>query len=373
MLLILSAWWNPTFAQESSSENRLVASDPKIKLEKYVGFGYEYELTGLKYNPTNATFVFTLINYGNTTIENIRIIPSALTAEKRPQYSNTSSYIGADEIKVEPREIPALVNGSEQKISYTLDRELIKRVEYSEVTYEGQLQIIRSNADPISIPVTVSFRVDGYADLFAALIGVAAAVFAGLAYMRWEQRKKIDEKAADDSDIISDINGYIRSINAYRYTFDPEAWNNLYQAYSEKRQAIEKYRDQIDLDPEAEAVKWFRLIDDQIRENNLAFKNKSTNNRPLPEIDRPGGTEYNKLKKTILEKRKHEQYQNDKEDRAKKLYLLVTAIIASVAALVTEVTFLGNSILNFGIAIAIGFGVYRAQDLLKLFPSKSED
>jgi hypothetical protein len=88
----------------------------------------------------------------------------------------------------------------------------------------------------------------------------------GRQYTHFEKKQLIKEEAEDDIDIISHINGYIRSINAVSGIIDPNIWYVIRGAFIEKQKAINKYRDQIALDKSAEAVRWFEEADNWLKE-----------------------------------------------------------------------------------------------------------
>jgi hypothetical protein len=374
--VLLLFFFNMAYAQESNNaaDGKLVSSDTQIALGKYVGLGYWL------FEDETASFDLYLINNSNETIKEIKVIPSALTTDKdgRPTFSLAPSYIGSSNVIIKPREATEngidLAPGEKQRISYIIDQTVIDNIQYNAATYVGQLIFFTENVEPTSISVTVSFQVDDTRlYLVFVAIGIGSAIAIGFFLTRWEKRKEIENMTKDDTDVISHINGHIRSINALRNTINRDAWNNIRQAYNEKRIAIEKYRDQIDLDDSAESVKWFELVDEQIRQANLMLENEEhSDNQELPEIEKPEGNEYEALKENVIKQQVDEQRKSDRKNWKKYVYLASVGIIASLVTVIAEPQFPGWTPLSIGAAIAIGFGAYRLQDVLKILPRKEE-
>jgi hypothetical protein len=365
-----------TTAQKST----LVISDPKIKFTRYTGFASDSPLFPVQ----NATFQFLLVNTNRTApLENLTMVHSGLVLKELTKYSLAPSYISANAIAVmkdndtlqigEEFEVPA---GGTIRISYILPKKLLEEVNDNQGSYEGQLQIIGADANPIVIPVEVSFQDNPWIYSGFAVLGIVIAVVTGAVYNTYQNKEYIKSKAEDDIDIISHINGHIRSINAMRTAIDSHAWNRIYQSYNEKRSAVEKYRDRIELDDNAEAVRWFESTDELIRDKPLLQAGvQHDNNAPLDEISKPEQDDriYKRLKETIVKDRIKEQRRQDLQDSGKWIYGAGVAIVSSIVSIFTTANLVGNTAANILIAISIGFALYRSQDLLKLIPWKTGD
>jgi lipopolysaccharide export LptBFGC system permease protein LptF len=57
----------------------------------------------------------------------------------------------------------------------------------------------------------------------------------------------------------------------------------------------------------------------------------------------------------------------------KGTYFIAAGAISSLAVAFAASNYLGNSLLNIIVAISVGFGAYRAQDLLKFFKADKEE
>jgi hypothetical protein len=347
----------PPITNESGSVH-LLTSEGKIAFIKYVDF--------LNPNEEMPTFPILLINSGDQPATEIRIIHSALTIREKPLLSFAPSYIARDKIRVEPNEQAQVTKDNDVEINFKLE-ELVT----NEASYEGRLLVIGGNIEPITIDVEITFKDNPWIYFIFALVGVAMAVIFGYLYARWEQAKEIKSRIDDDAAIISHINGHIRNLNLFRNTINKEAWKNIFQGYKEKWKAIVKYRNRLELDTDAEAVLWFEQVDDLVRERNLLEKPIASDNKELEEIDKPEIDDpyYQARKKRKI----REELKSNITERSKWIYLIVTSVISSFAALLASATFAGNTYLNIIIAISIGFAVYRAQDALKAFTTEKKE
>jgi lipopolysaccharide export LptBFGC system permease protein LptF len=79
-----------------------------------------------------------------------------------------------------------------------------------------------------------------------------------------------------------------------------------------------------------------------------------------PKVD---SEHYLKIKKQMID----EHISTSLKERSKWVYVIVTSIISSFAAVIAAASYSGNPALNIAIAISIGFATYRLQDLLKAF------
>lgn len=349
-------------AQQQSPSNivELLASDNRIAFTRYIG---------ILDSPVIPSFPFSLINNGNEPARGIRIIPSSLTIEDQSMLSLAPSYIGSEEIKVNPPRIDELAEGLEQEVIFRLTRTID-----NEATYTGQLQLVGENFEPIIISIDIAFKDNPWTYVFFSWIGVGIAIGLGAWYIRWKYKNEYEATIKDDSDIISHINGHIRSINIFRNTVPQNIWNDVFfKAYLEKKFAIIKYRNGLKLDPDAEAVKWFETVDELLHKDNLLARPPipAVSNRPLKEILKPrvDSQHYLKIKKRMID----EHISASLKERSKWVYIIVTSIVSSFAAVIAAASYSGNPALNIAIAISIGFATYRLQDLLKAFSQEKAE
>jgi hypothetical protein len=356
--------------QPANGAVNVTSSDSKIGFTRYVGFFPQQEQP--------SYFTFNLINYGNRTATGIRFMPSSLVASGASStFSLAPSYIGSDiEVYSDAVQIPP---GASIIATYALKDDFLRQVGQNEITYTGQLQVIGDNFDPITIPTEIAFKDNPWSYVFFSWIGIGLSIIIGILYVRWENKKQYETAINDDSSIISHINGHIRSINIFRNTIPKNIWDEVFfEAYLQKKFNVIKYRNQLTLDPDAEAVKWFETVDELLHKDNLLTKAPlpGTNNRPLKEIRKPVDDPKLRDKKYIYlkikKKMENEQREASIKERSKWAYVLVTSIISSLAAVIAAATSSGNPVLNILIAISIGFATYRLQDLLKAFSKEKE-
>jgi hypothetical protein len=342
---------------------RVASSDSKIGFTRYVGIFPQQN---------QATYItFSLTNFGNETATGIRLVPSSLISTGASTFSLAPSYVGFDKLEVYTNETQILP-GESITVSYGLKDEFLREVGSNETIYMGQLQVIGDNFDPITISIEIAFKDYPWSYVFFSWIGVGISIGVGMWYIRWEKKKQYEAMIDDDSSIISHINGHIRSINIFRNTIPKGIWDSvIFEAYLQKKLDVIRYRNQLMLDPNAEAVKWFETVDELLHKDNLLTKAPlpGSNNRALKEIIKPdiGKKPYKEIKQEMIKK----QLGASLKERSKWGYVLVTTIISSFAAVIAAFTYSGNPLLNMVIAISIGFVTYRLQDLLKAF-SKSD-
>jgi hypothetical protein len=342
---------------------RVASSDSKIGFTRYVGIFPQQN---------QATYItFSLTNFGNETATGIRLVPSSLISTGASTFSLAPSYVGFDKLEVYANETQILP-GESITVSYGLKDEFLREVGWNETIYMGQLQVIGDNFDPITISIEIAFKDYPWSYVFFSWIGVGISIGVGIWYIRWEKKKQYEAMIDDDSSIISHINGHIRSINIFRNTIPKGIWDSvIFEAYLQKKLDVIRYRNQLMLDPNAEAVKWFETVDELLHKDNLLTKAPlpGSNNRALKEIIKPdiGKKPYKEIKQEMIKK----QLGASLKERSKWGYVLVTTIISSFAAVIAAFTYSGNPLLNMVIAISIGFVTYRLQDLLKAF-SKSD-
>jgi hypothetical protein len=374
---------NPAaFAQEStdvSESAELVISDQKIKFTHYVGLGYGSPL----YPIHDTTFDFTIINITESPFSNLTILRSALVIKEVPKFSLAPSYIGAGNVTValEREELGIdeqfSINSNENvRLSYIIPSSTLLQLKDNEGTYEGKIQIIGPNIKTMTIPVEVSFQDNPWIYSGFVVAGIGASIGVGLLYLRYEKRDEIKTKTEDDIGILSHINGHIRSMNAMRTAIENNAWDRICQQYNDKKAAVVKYRDRIELDESAEAVMWFEANDNLMHEKlalepNLFYKG----NEPLQEIYKPemNDPDYLLLSKKIVKDRIKQQQIEDRQDWRKIVYGSAVAIVGSYATIFTTANLVGNTAANVFIAASIGFALYRSQDLLKLLPWTKND
>jgi hypothetical protein len=331
----------------------LTSSDEKISFTKYIGLGQDDSLPYFSFNVTNL---------GNKTVTELRAIPSSLVAAEGSTFSSAPSYVGPQFVEV--RGVPASLEPRDTAtITYTLKKGFLQEVGWNETTYDGKLQLLGEGFEPISLEVTISFKDNPWSYLFFAWIGVGAAVLFGGIYLWYERLSELKASMEDDVSIISHINGHIYSINTYRNTISTQAWANILNDYADKRRAIEKYRNKLELEKDAEAVLWFEKIDNFIREEKMfdvPIAHYNLKLDPIASLNEESA-EYKAYKKGKIRKKAKETV----NVRRKWVYVLVTSFVASISAVVAEATFPGNVVLNIAVAISIGFVIYRLQDILK--------
>ena len=373
-VLIFSPLFNESSYAQPEGTIQVISSDSKIVFTVY---------TGLFHSEDETMFDFYLVN-NNENPQQVRIVPSSLIIKDALNFSLAPSFIGPDQIIIQTDSKTLTAKDDTVdigmkgriKIHYIISKDVIEKVGYNEAVYEGQIQIIEQNMQTTPIDVEISFRDNPwyYAGFVLSGIGVALAV--GWYYTGYEKRQEIRKATHDDAEIISHINGHIRSINSIRLAIDSDVWDNIYRAFNEKKIAIEKYRDRIELDENAEAVKWFETVDNFLRQKFLApkhIRNSYPTNLMLPEIESPGGETYETLRESVITDRIKEQHDEDRVNWRKKVYLVGIFVISSFVAIITAANFLGNTWINIPVAISIGFALYRSKDLLKLFPSNKEE
>jgi hypothetical protein len=331
----------------------LTSSDEEISFTKYIGLGQDDSL---------PYFSFNITNLGNKTATELRAIPSSLVAAEGSTFSSAPSYVGPQFVEVQG--VPTSLGPRDTvTITYTLKKGFLQEVGWNEATYHGKLLLLGKDFEPISLEVTISFKDNPWSYLLFAWIGVGAAVAFGGIYLWFERLSELEASMEDDASIISHINGHIYSINTYRNTISTQAWANILNDYADKRRAIEKYRNKLELEKDAEAVLWFEKIDNFIREEKMfdvpvVHHNLGLN--PIAPLNKDS-PEYQAYKKGKI----REKAKLTLKERRKWVYVLVTSFVASISAVVAEATFPGNVVLNVAVAISIGFVIYRLQDILK--------
>jgi hypothetical protein len=352
-------------AQESESSIMLVSSDAKISLSRHIGLG----------PPDNQPLYFTLIivNDSNETATGIKSLPSSLTENERGKFSFAPSYIGYDKIKVS---IPQThLNKDEQmKITYNVSQTAIDEIGSNEVVYGGRLTIVGDNFEPIVIDVELKFTDNPWIYFIIAWIGVAVAIIVGYIYSWLGSRDKIKRGLEDDGEIIDHINEHIQSFNIFRNIITSGSWDNIYDAYRQKRMIIIQKRNNIELEPDLEAVKWFEQMDDLIREKR-SLENPilipPPQNRLLRTIDK---LNIKDRYYQVVKKRKMKELLKASElaNRRKWIYGIGTLFVASIVSVAASAFLMGNAYISAIIAISIGFMTYRAQDLIKVINPNAE-
>jgi len=190
-----------------------------------------------------------------------------LTLQEKKKFSDSSSTIKGQDIEIK------LFKGETNDVIPTpveLEPYEILRVELSsenitdQGTYAGELLVTGDNIEPSTVEVKLTINHNNYELLGFTLLGAVISLSIGFHLTGREKRKEWENSIDDDSAIISHINGYIRNLNHLRETITPEAWKKFRIVYNKKRNSIEKYRDKLALDNEAEAVKWFKDIANQL-------------------------------------------------------------------------------------------------------------
>jgi hypothetical protein len=351
----------------ASSSPKVASSDSNTGFTRYVGFWAPQDQPNY--------FTFRVTNYGNETAQGIRLVPSSLIANvDSTNFSSAPSNIGFDKVQVYSSETQ-IMPGETITVTYALKDEFLAQVGWNEMTYTGQVQVFGENFDPITVSIEIAFRDNPWSYIFFSWIGVGISIAVGIWYIRWEKKKQYEAMIDDDSSIISHINGHIRSINIFRNTINRSIWDNvIFETYLQKKFDVARYRNQLELDPTAEAVRWFETVDELLHEQNLLTRPPipGTANRPLKEIMKPDINDphyhYKKIKKQMIDK----QLKDSLKERSKWAYALVTTIISSFAAVIAAFTYSGSPFLNVMVAISIGFATYRLQDLLKAFSKTKE-
>jgi len=245
-----------------------------------------------------------------------------------------------------------------------------------------------------------------------------------------KKKEEFERSINDDSSIISHINGHIREINNNRSHIKEEYWQYLSDTLPIKKNAIEKYRDKLALDPKAEAVEWFEKISQMLLEKYL--DTEIHNERKLfPEIKKPNeqskfylglikelkdtsdppkaftdlitkkieklkeyGLDVKKLTELkrsdaiqlfekeldsaelVEERKSYDKIKTElREDKVKEdlwklkkwVYFLSTLLVALPTTMFVTDKFVQNPLLDVVIAFSIGFAIYRAQDIQKAF------
>jgi len=195
-----------------------------------------------------------------------------LTLQEKKKFSDSSSTIkGQDiEIKLFKSETNDVIPTPVELESYEILRvELSSENITDQGTYAGELLVTGDNIEPSTVEVKLTINHNNYELLGFTLAGAGVSIYMGYHLTDREKRKEWENSIDDDSAIISHINGHIRNLNHLRKTIEPKAWKNLRIVYHKKRNSIEKYRDKLALDNEAEAVKWFKDITSQLPQQYL--------------------------------------------------------------------------------------------------------
>jgi hypothetical protein len=382
---------NSSYAQESDSGTTLVSSDDKIIMVRDL-------LT-----PTNnkLDFTFYVYNTGNDTAKELRIIPSSLSIKEGSRFfSSAPTYIGRDSLmiewngtKLESHQTLQLESNQILKIDFIMNETLLNEIGFNEATYVGTVQIVGQNVEPLTISFEINFRYDPWLYFGFTLGGVAGAIISGhFAYTRWEKYEEMRKKMDDDVDIIKDINGHITSINTFKNTIHPSAWKNIRKAYEQKKKEIEGAVKKFELEPGAEAVRWFELTDKRIHEDRIFQKDEpSTEERiDLEKLKLPSEKDKRKTFRDEMKEQKEDNWkmirfifkrelEAEEEDRTlrvigikKTVYVIAVAVLSSFASILTNASFLGNLGITALVAFAIGFATYRAQDIVKVLSPKNE-
>jgi len=285
---------------------------------------------------------------------------------------------------------------------------------------------------PTTIEVTLKVYENIWELLQVTFLGALVSGISGFLLTHLEKKEEFERSIDDDSSIISHINGHIREINKNRSHIKEEYWKYLDDTLPIKKEAIERYRDQLALDPKAEAVEWFekatqllsekyldeghtekRTLFSEIKKPNeqskfylgLIKKLKEINNsskaftdfekylsgeiiekklkeygldaKKLTELKRSKAIQFLKKENNDLPERiKYDEIKTEKRERKVKediwnlkkwVYFASTLLVALPTTMFVTDKFVQNPLLDVIIAFAIGFAIYRAQDIQKTF------
>ncbi len=334
--------------EETHDEAKLLSSVKKISITNYISVFGPSEKPDLN---------FRLINVGQEAAEKIQLIPTSLVMKEESRFSTAPSYISEQNVVVRPDHDVNLEQEAALPVTFTLNR-LID----NEGSYEGQLSVIGHNFDPITIDVEVIIKENPWELVLFTLIGTLISASIGYFYTKREKMQEYRHLIDDDAEIISHINGHIRTLNSIRMAVDTHAWKNICEIFEEKKKTIEKYRDELKLSHDAEAVKWF---DDMAKMSQLRYfdRPEDRNNEKKPEIEKPNHDDPKYLKKRAEMIKK--KWRGDVRTKTKYFFFVGTLLVSLPTTIFASDNFVGYPLLNILIASSLGFTIYRAQDLPK--------
>jgi len=339
---------------EEHDELELFISVKKIVLTKSIGL----------FSSDKSEFEFDLKNFNHEDIKGIELILSDFTIEEETRFSNSDLFIKEQDIIIEPSGPYNIVVNSTQTITLSISDKVTK-----EGTYKGELTVTGEDIKPTTIEVTLKVHENISELLYVTILGSFASGVFGLLLTFLEKKEEFKRSIEDDSSIISHINGRIREINNNRSHIKEEYWLYLIDTFKIKKKAIEKYRDKLALDPKAEAVEWFEKISQMLSEKYL--DTEIHNERKLfPEIKKPNEQVDVDVLKNYADIKKEKWTGKVSEDLwnlKKWFYFFSTWLVALPTTMFVTDKFVQDPGWDVVIAFAIGFAIYRAQDIQKAF------
>jgi len=402
---------------EEHDELELFISVKKIVLTKSIGL----------FSSDESNFEFDLKNFNDGDITGIKLVLSDFTLEEETRFSDSPLFIKKQKITIE-HSVPLDLekNTGSQTITLSISDQVTK-----EGTYKGELTVSGEDIKPTTIEVTLKVYENIWELLQVTFLGALVSGISGFLLTHLEKKEEFERSIDDDSSIISHINGHIREINKNRSHIKEEYWKYLDDTLPIKKEAIERYRDQLALDPKAEAVEWFEKATQLLSERYL---DKATHNDrdPFPEIKKPkeqskfylglikelketsdspkaftdlitkkiekklkeygldvkkltelkrsdaiqlfekelGSAELVKERKSydkIKTKLRKDKVIEDIWKLKKWVYFASTLLVALPTTMFVTDKFVQNPLLDVVIAFSIGFAIYRAQDIQKAF------
>jgi len=340
--------------ENGDSELKIFISVEKIILTKSIGV--------LGPGESNV-FEFNLKNFNDDDITGIELLLSDFTIEEETIFSNSPLFINQQDITIEPSGTLNLGENEKQQIKLSISDQVKK-----EGTYKGKLTVTGDDVKPTTINVTLKVHENISELVVFTIMGAIISGTFGLLLTYLEKKEEFKSSTEDDTAIISHINGHIREINKNCSHIQEKFWQYLSDTLPLKKTAIEKYRNKLELDPNAEAIEWFEKVTWMIPE--MYLDNATHANRALfEEIVKPeklSVEEKDKLAQHKSEKWR-EKVRQDTFKLKKWFYFGSTLLVALPTTMFTTDKFVQDPFLDVVIAFAIGFAIYRVQDIQKAF------
>lgn len=345
---------DPESDENTDSELELFISVEKIILTKSIGI----------FGPGESNvFEFNLKNFNDDDITGIKFVLSDFTIEEETIFSDSPLFINQQDITIEPSGTLNLGENEKQQIKLSISDQVKK-----EGTYKGELTVTGEDIKPTTIEVTLKVH-ENISELVAfTIVGAIISGAFGLLLTYLEKKEEFKSSIDDDTAIISHVNGHIREININCSHIKDKYWQYLFNTLPLKKTAIEKYRNRLELDPKAEAVEWFEKVTQMIPE--MYLDNATHSHRALfEEIVKPkdlGVKDKEELAQLKSEKWR-EKVRQDTFKLKKWFYFVSTLLVALPTTIFTTDKFVQDPGWDVVIAIAIGFAIYRVQDIQKAF------
>ena len=342
----------------------------------------------ISYIPSSDEIIFEieLRNVGNDTAIIDSAYVSDLVLTQQASFSNLSSSISGATLIPQQNYPSTIPIDSSKKLSWTMNE-----FKTDEGTYSGRIFINGSNFDSTKINISIQYLVSPIFMLLFTFIGIGIALILGTYYEYHQVHGEKKKKFIKNFHLLAHITNHIRILNLQRNRYTRDNWLTIHSEISRKLPIIENILSNLELTYNPRSYEEFDLY----LSSSIYSEKKSPN--PYPNLDNslihyPKEQIFRKhfadeinnndipLEVSLRENIDLEQkisFMNQCVNKDNKLhvslkrdkiaYLLTTTTLSIGLSLLVTDTFTGNLYANIAVAIATGFGVYRAKDIQNVF------